>query len=252
MSRSFPTRLVGSVTRVALLAPCLLLLICSACATPFPYEKLKVGMTVADARQKIGVPAAIKNGSEGARSIWCYHEADFGYIRSGNVLLHFEENKLVRWQNVVRWTTWEHSGSQSHFEAHPPGLNLGEHPGPHSLMHRRYLWCDSILYTSEVTPAGPQWVFDPSTGHPEPETSCKSERASAEARAEASDTRYVARNYVSLWLEPTASSKYAEMSLDRGQPLEILRQRCQWCRVEDDVGTRGWVGCVFLNHDKPL
>ena len=41
--RSFPTRLVSSVSRSLLLAPCLLVGL--ACATPFPIESLEKGMT---------------------------------------------------------------------------------------------------------------------------------------------------------------------------------------------------------------
>jgi hypothetical protein len=219
-------------------------LISLSCATPFPYEKLAVGMTVDAVRQEIGEPEVMKNGPDGARSEWCYEEADFGYIRSGAVLLHFEEEKLVRWENVARWTTrdstWSHEENILGIVRRPMA---GE---------KRYLWCDSILPTYEDTPAGPQWVYDRSTGHSEPETSCKSEQASAEARAEASGTRYVARDYVSLWLEPAASSREARMSLNRGQPLKVLARRCQWCRVEDDAGMRGWVPCVFLDRDEPL
>ena len=43
MVRSFLTRLANSVTRTVLLIPCLL--ICLACATPFPIEDLEEGMT---------------------------------------------------------------------------------------------------------------------------------------------------------------------------------------------------------------
>ncbi len=163
--RSSLTRLVDSITRVVLLAPCLL--ICLACATPFPFEKLEKGMTTEAVRQEFGEPEAI-----------------------------------------------------STFRA--------------------------------FIPTGPQWVFDPSVGHPEPDTSCESERTTSEGRAEAGDTRYVARNYVSLWIEPHTASLDAErVSVDRGQPLKILGRRCQWCRVEDDAGAIGWVACVFLDASKP-
>ena len=47
--QSFPTRLVGSVARSLLLAPCLL--ICLACATPFPLDTLKEGMTMEQATE---------------------------------------------------------------------------------------------------------------------------------------------------------------------------------------------------------
>ncbi len=54
--RSFLTRLVGSSARVVLLAPCLLLLICSACVTSFPLDNLKVDMTMVQATEAFGEP----------------------------------------------------------------------------------------------------------------------------------------------------------------------------------------------------
>ncbi len=56
MVRSFLTCLVGSVTRVVLLAPCLL--ICLACATPFPLENLEKGMTMEQATEAFGGPSS--------------------------------------------------------------------------------------------------------------------------------------------------------------------------------------------------
>ena len=55
MVRSFLTRLVGSVPRVVLLAPCLL--ICLACAT-FPSDSLKVDMTMVQATEAFGEPSS--------------------------------------------------------------------------------------------------------------------------------------------------------------------------------------------------
>ena len=52
--RSCLTRLVISVTRMVLVVPCLL--ICLACATPFPFEKLEEGMTTEAVRQEFGEP----------------------------------------------------------------------------------------------------------------------------------------------------------------------------------------------------
>ena len=57
------TRLVKSVTRVVLVAPCLLLLIlvCSACVT-FPLNKLEVGMTMTQATEAFGEPSSTSIG----------------------------------------------------------------------------------------------------------------------------------------------------------------------------------------------
>ena len=128
MSRSFPTRLVDSADRVVLLAPCLLLLICSACATPFPIEDLEEGMTYETVRENFGEPELIKNEPRGAESSWWFYEHeekgleewvntliplsyisiplnvavgdswDDGYVRRGSVVLDFEEERLVGWE----------------------------------------------------------------------------------------------------------------------------------------------------------
>ena len=44
-----------------LLAPCLL--ICLACATRFPFENIKHGMTVETAREEFGAPKATEAGA---------------------------------------------------------------------------------------------------------------------------------------------------------------------------------------------
>jgi hypothetical protein len=121
--RSFLTRLVNSVTRVVFLAPCLL--VCLACATPFPFENLREGMTAEAVREEFGAPEAMDT-----YSCWSYvHERqnwaatlllswgipfaaaicaapgedcewkDF-YVVANMVLLDFEEEKLVRWEMV--------------------------------------------------------------------------------------------------------------------------------------------------------
>ena len=55
--QSFPTRLVGSVARVALVTPCLLIGL--ACATPFPIENLEPGMTAESLRENFGEPRSV-------------------------------------------------------------------------------------------------------------------------------------------------------------------------------------------------
>ena len=59
--------------RSFLLAPCLL--ICLACATPFPFESLEEGMTAEAVREKFGEPEAMDTEPEGVDSSWTYlHE----------------------------------------------------------------------------------------------------------------------------------------------------------------------------------
>ncbi len=56
MSRSFLTRFPNSLIGVALMIPCLL--ICLACATAFPIESLKKGMTMEQATEAFGKPSS--------------------------------------------------------------------------------------------------------------------------------------------------------------------------------------------------
>ena len=62
--RSFPTRLANSLTRVVLPAPCLLLLtlVCSACVTSFPFDDLRVDMTMEQATEAFGEPSSTSIG----------------------------------------------------------------------------------------------------------------------------------------------------------------------------------------------
>ncbi len=112
--------------RSFLLAPCLL--ICLACATPFPIENLEEGMTTETVRENFGAPEAIETKPEGVESDWTYvHEEldgfftsvlwpmaplfvaaswllnfewDDPYMRTSDVILHFEDEKLARWEVI--------------------------------------------------------------------------------------------------------------------------------------------------------
>ncbi len=113
--------------RSFLLAPCLL--ICLACATPFPIENLEDGMTAQTVREIFGEPKAIETNPEGVESDWTYvHEEleigmaivawiwaplfvavswlpnfewDDPYMRMSDVILHFEDEKLARWEVIA-------------------------------------------------------------------------------------------------------------------------------------------------------
>ena len=61
MVRSLPTRFPNSLIGVVLLVPCLLL--CLACATPFPLKNLEKGMTMEQATEAFGEPSS-KNAEE--------------------------------------------------------------------------------------------------------------------------------------------------------------------------------------------
>ena len=119
MMRSFLTRLVDSVTRTVLLVPCLL--ICLACATPFPFESLEEGMTADTVRERFGDPEAME-GWPVTRACWSYkHEERIFllfplapitsgwcvliglpwhciWVDTSMVLLDFQEEKLVGWE----------------------------------------------------------------------------------------------------------------------------------------------------------
>ena len=83
--RFSPTRFVGSVIRNLLLAPCLL--ICLACATPFPIKNLEEGMTTETVREKFGEPVAANTvwdppgGGNFLRGDWTYDaESSWTYV----------------------------------------------------------------------------------------------------------------------------------------------------------------------------
>ena len=93
------TRLANSATRTVLLAPCLL--ICLACATPFPLENLEFGMTTEAVREEFGAPEATEADFRGdGKSCWTYlhWEQDWSGFARKAVLLDFEEGKLVFWE----------------------------------------------------------------------------------------------------------------------------------------------------------
>ena len=133
MLRSLLTLRPNSPVGVVLLVPCLL--ICLACATPFPIENLEEGMTTEAVRGEFGEPESIEPEPGGAESTWTYvHEersdlfwpltvmfstvflphcmvisawtltvaGEFACIAidEKDVFLHFEGEKLARWHVI--------------------------------------------------------------------------------------------------------------------------------------------------------
>jgi hypothetical protein len=93
MMRPFLTRLANSLIGIVLLILCLL--ICLACATPFPVETLEEGMTPLAVQQAVGEPRFIApNG------VWIYthEEQNVGGVVQKDVFLHFDGERLVQWQ----------------------------------------------------------------------------------------------------------------------------------------------------------
>ena len=92
-----------TVARVVLLVPCLL--ICVACATPFPFEDLEEGMTAKAVRQTFGGPRSIEG-----KETWTYAHGEwtgmlmppFVFVVEKRVVLRFENDKLIRWI-VIGW-----------------------------------------------------------------------------------------------------------------------------------------------------
>ena len=232
MARSFLTRLVDSVAQF-LLVPSLL--VCFACATPFPFEDLEQGMTGETVREEIGAPKATEAGAGTGESCWTYwHEEqnwvitffplspffilvnavvpgavwNDGYVGRSAVLLFFREEKLVRWKEI-----------------------------------------------------GPVWGGDPNDydpiAFPDPPVcsavSPSSYGVSKPVLPEVGHTGYVARNQVPLWSAPMTSSEASERRafLDRDQPVKLIEEKDQWCHVEDDAGSDGWIRCVFLTASTP-
>ena len=66
---------------------------------------------------------------------------------------------------------------------------------------------------------------------------------------EVGDTVYTRANQVGLWSEPSTSSE--KILLERGHRVKIIDKQGNWCHVEDDADTEGWVSCVFLASEKP-
>ena len=130
MLRSFLTRFPNSRIGFVLLIPCLL--VCLACATPFPVENLEKDMTAEAVRENFGAPEATR----GAGSSWTYVDEQqawfitvmsstfflvhcaittaatmpFGAehwcsalmptVEEGQVVLHFEDERLARWEVI--------------------------------------------------------------------------------------------------------------------------------------------------------
>ena len=101
MLRSFLTRLVGSAPRSLLLPPSLA--ICLACATSFPVENLEKGMTAETVLENFGLPETVDRPMDATTwAAWTYvHEEQFWFVTvKGRVVLHFEEEELVRWKVI--------------------------------------------------------------------------------------------------------------------------------------------------------
>ena len=141
MLRSFLTRLVDPAARAVLLVPCLL--ICLACATPFPFENLEEGMTAETVSERFGAPRAMETMPGGLDSYWTYanrelevgavilgwpwaplfvavswlsnFEWDDPYMGTSDVVLRFEGEKLVRWE-VLEPVPVVSSGSTWHWQ----------------------------------------------------------------------------------------------------------------------------------------
>ena len=91
MVRPFPTRFPNSLISVVLLVPWLL--ICLACATTFPLDDLKKGMTAEAARVKFGEP----EHTDARR--WPKGAIDWSYTHKGRPLVLFfdEAKELDSW-----------------------------------------------------------------------------------------------------------------------------------------------------------
>jgi hypothetical protein len=123
MMQTLLTRFAISVTRTVLLVPCLL--ICLACATPFPIDDLEKGMTTDAVRADFGEPEAIHGSAwhytheeqNWGMTAYCTLFAPFCALMSPisllaegktifqlagvdewPVVLQFEGEKLVRWE----------------------------------------------------------------------------------------------------------------------------------------------------------
>ena len=183
MLRSFPTCFPNFLTGVVLLVPCLL--ICLACATPFPIEALEEGMTTEAVRENFGEPEATNTvwdptifwrgtWTYAAESSWTYvHEErnwgtsvllslllphqigftvigvvgtlgtgrldfqwDWAYVERKPVVLHFEDERLVRWEVIEPYyeggtwigsSSWGSTDAAHHAQGHTHRVPLTYH-----------------------------------------------------------------------------------------------------------------------------
>ena len=98
------TRLPNSLTGVVLLVPCLLICLACVTVTPFPIEKLEVGMTAETVRENFGYPEVLHDSVgesswtyphvEAACEVWGVPQYD---CRAQRTVLYFEEGELTRW-----------------------------------------------------------------------------------------------------------------------------------------------------------
>jgi len=120
---TFMTPLVRRIARAAFLIPCLL--ICLACATPFPIENLEMGMTTREVRESVGEPRFNHRDqtwiytheewrsrwflppspfffagliSIPVNAVWPNTSWDAQYVVEKEAFLHFEEGLLIGWQ----------------------------------------------------------------------------------------------------------------------------------------------------------
>ena len=144
------------MARSFLLVPCLLIGL--GCATPFPLDSLEEGMTTEAVREKFGAPEAISSEPGGMDSSWGYVNEEQNWfftvisstlflphcifltaatlppgangwcasalptIEKGKVVLHFEEENLVRWETLPAPsvpTTDTYAYDSDLFETHP-------------------------------------------------------------------------------------------------------------------------------------
>jgi len=166
---------------------------------------------------------------------WCYvDEGRFSFLNGrGEAVLHFEKGRLVRW------------GKNKPVRYYIPGEETGRHCKVKNAGGNVEVddWMDcshgvgGIGTEPEIKVGTGVWTHE--------SLDCEWDHPCPRDVGEPGDHLYVARNYVSFWLEhPTSSARKA--SVDPGQRMTLLGQQCQWCHVEDDFGTPGWIACVLL------
>ena len=234
MMRSFRTRLVNSVAQVVVLVPCLLIYL--ACATPFAIEKLQEGMTTETVREKFGDPESIETGPFFfGDSCWRYvHEVQdwegtwfpltpvfipfFAAFDRWDALYVRRRPVLLHFkgEKLVRWELIEpvRTGSTARLVDWGPPMRF-----EHAYYELTFSTCEEVEKSR---------TFLPRMG----------------------ETGYVTRNLAALWSAPTTSSE-RKAFLDRDQRVKFLERKDQWCHVEDDSGSDGWISCVFLTASEP-
>jgi hypothetical protein len=196
--------------RSFLLAPCLL--ICLACATPFPFENLEEDMTAETVREELGAPSATETAAGTGESCWTYWHEEQEWVLTYFPLTPF----TIPLYAFVPGITW--------YQAYAPRSAV-------LLFFREEKLVEWRVIEAGVTSID-SIISDPLS--PVPGTPIGSVPA-----------------LVPFPVPPLCSAISSSPGgfLDRYQlGVKLLERNDQWCHVEDGFGSDTWISCGFRHH----